>query len=50
MKSSAEDVILPSIRLELPACRGKGCREEFAVKFPVGNKEERIHLSLQRRS
>ena len=45
VKSSAEDVIRlhsPSIRLELPAYLRKGLQEEFAVKFPVGNKEERI--------
>ena len=32
VKSSAEDVIRlhsPSIRLELPACRGKGCKKSL---------------------
>ena len=39
----------PIIRLELPPCRWRGCKEDFAVKFSVENKEE-MQLALQRRS
>ena len=40
----------PIIRLELPPCRWRGCKEDFVVKFSVENKEERMQLALQRRS
>ena len=40
----------PIIRLELPPCRWRGCKEDFAVKFSVENKEERMQLALQWRS
>ena len=43
VKSSAEDVIRlhsPSIRLELPACRGKGCKKSLLWSFQWETKKK----------